>query len=101
MMNLQSSAPVWIARFLFNYNSALKLHNLHPFLCVRMTQHQATGFHVQGIVEKGHTMEGNDGLSDICGMGNMKGASEGNWIHITLCVVARFGILYSIRMALV
>ena len=43
-------------------------------------------------------MEGKDGLSDMFGMGNMKGASEGNWILITLCGVARFGTLYSIHM---
>ena len=45
---------------------------------------QGTGFHVRAIGEKGLTMEEGTGLDDTFGMGNMKGASEGNWIHIAL-----------------
>ena len=43
-------------------------------------------------------MEGCTGLGDMFGMGSMKGTSEGDWIHIILCVVAQFGTLHSIHM---
>ena len=64
-------------------------------------RHQATGFRVQGIGERRHAWQGRTGLSDTCGMGNMKGASEGNLnSHLTshFCVVARSGTLNSIHM---
>ena len=70
------------------------------FLEQNQERHQATGFHVQGIGKRNHTTEGKNGLGDTFGMGNMKGASEGNWILITHCLVARFGVLHSIHMAL-
>ena len=60
-------------------------------------RHQATGFHVQGIGKRNHTTEGKNGLGDTFGMGNMKGASEGNWILITLLCGGGAGILYSIH----
>ena len=47
-------------------------------------RHQATGFRVQGIGRKGHTGQGRTGLGDTFGMGNIKGASEGNRVHIAL-----------------
>ena len=77
MMNLQSSAPVWIARCLFHFNNTLQFRNLHPILFMRMTQHQATGFRVQGIGKRGHARQSTTGLNETIGMGNMRGVSEG------------------------
>ena len=39
---------------------------------------QATGFHARAIGEKGRELQRGTGLSGTFGMGNMKGASEGN-----------------------
>ena len=44
---------------------------------MRMTHHQATGFHSQGTGKRGHARQGKTGLDETFGMGNMKGASEG------------------------
>ena len=41
-------------------------------------RHQAMGFHVHLTGERGHARQDKTGLSDTFGMGNMKGASEGN-----------------------
>ena len=50
------------------------------------------------VVENWGEMEETLGLGDMFGMGSMKGTSEGDWIHIILCVVAQFGTLHSIHM---
>ena len=44
---------------------------------MRMTQHQAMGFRVQGTGKRGHAGLSIIGLEKMFGMGDMKGASEG------------------------
>ena len=83
---LDATSLQWIQEALLEQRHSLVRQTMweQGLLEQNQKRHQATGSHARATGRKGHTGQGRTGLGDTFGMGNMKGASEGNRIHIAL-----------------